>query len=50
MLPIPRQITINLKATGKGLTTEASKYKNFQSKKLCLDVTSPPWGLLKAKI
>lgn len=41
MLPISRQMTINLKALEKWLSTKASKQENFQAN-LCLDVTSPP--------
>lgn len=50
MLPTSRQLAINLKAIGKGLSTESSKQKPLQAKKLCLDVASPPWSPLTAKI
>lgn len=49
MLPTTRQMISNLKAIGKGLSTEASKQKNFQAKKLCLDVASLPMELTKRK-
>lgn len=50
MLPNLRQMSVNVKARGKWLSTETSKQKNFQAKELCLDVTSPPLSLLKVTI